>query len=86
MKLGKHGNVIGLDVGTTAVRVVQVRPGTKPELVAYAQVPVPANLSMSDSPADATKLAQIIAQLLRDQKIQPKQVVAGRRQVSFLLA
>ena len=77
MKVGKHGNIVGLDIGTTAVRVVQVKAAAKPELVAYAQVPVSANLVMSDSPADVTKLSQIIVGLLRDQKIQAKEVVTG---------
>lgn len=76
-RLGKHNDVIGLDIGTTAIRVVQVTPGPKPGLVAFAQIPVPAGLLMSDSKADYERLSRLVVQLLKDQRISAKQVVTG---------
>lgn len=55
----------GLDIGTTAVRVVQL-VGTGPvrAFQLYGQAPVDSRISLSDAEPDKQKLAQIIKQLL----------------------
>jgi Tfp pilus assembly PilM family ATPase len=51
----------GLDIGTTAVRVVQLRGnGPVKSLVQYAYVPVDSKLVLSDSKTDQQRLSQII--------------------------
>ncbi len=68
----------GLDIGTTAVRLVQLSgaPGAK-SLVKYAYVPIDSKLSLSDSVADQQKLQQIIKNLLDQAKLTTKNVAVG---------
>lgn len=68
----------GLDIGTTAVRLVQLRGGSNPKsLVKYAYVPLDGNLSMSDSKADQQKLGQVVAQLISQARLTTKNVAVG---------
>jgi type IV pilus assembly protein PilM len=68
----------GLDIGTTAVRLVQLRGGNLPRaLVKYAYVPVDAGISMSDSPNDQEKVAKIIKQLVDQSHLSTKNVAVG---------
>ncbi len=68
----------GLDIGTTGVRVVQLRAGGgNPALVTYGSADLPPGLSTSDSPMDQSKVADVIKQLVKDAKITTKNVVAG---------
>ncbi len=68
----------GLDIGTTAVRLVELRGvGTTKTLVKYAYVPVDSKLIQSDSKADQQKLAQIIGSLVKEAKLYTKNVVVG---------
>lgn len=68
----------GLDIGTTAIRLVELR-GTGPTktLVKYAYVPIDVKLSQSDSKADQQKLAALIANLVGEAKLYTKNVVVG---------
>src|SRR4051812_11793045 len=68
----------GLDIGTTAVRVVQLRGGggTK-ALERYGFIPVPGNIGMSDAKADQQKLAQVIRELLDQVKVTTRDVAVG---------
>jgi type IV pilus assembly protein PilM len=68
----------GLDIGTTAVRLVQLRGGANPKaLVKYAFVPLEVNLSYSDSAADQQKLAQAVGQLVSQARLTTKNVAVG---------
>jgi len=68
----------GLDIGTTGVRLVELR-GTGPTktLVKYAYVPVDSKVLQSDSKADQQKLAQTIANLVAEAKLSTKNVAVG---------
>jgi type IV pilus assembly protein PilM len=48
-----------------------------PALVAYGALPVPANLALSDSRADQDKISQLVAQLVRENRVPAKEVVVG---------
>lgn len=75
---GGSDEFFGLDIGTTAVRLVQLSPGNPPRaLVKYAYVPVAGNLSLSDSKADQQKLAQTINQLVKQANVSTKNVAVG---------
>jgi type IV pilus assembly protein PilM len=70
----------GLDIGTTAVRLVELRgssENTPKTLVKYAYVPLESNVSMSESAADQQKLAQIITQLVKQAGVNTHNVVVG---------
>lgn len=68
----------GLDIGTTAIRLVELR-GTGPQksLVKYAYVPIDAKISMSDSKADQQKLAAAIADLVGQARLTTRNVAVG---------
>lgn len=68
----------GLDIGTSAVRVVELRGnGPVKSLVKYGQSPVDAKLASSDAKADQQKLAQIVKNLLVQSQITTKNVAVG---------
>jgi len=74
----KDTEFFGLDIGSTAVRLVQLRRGAEhPALVAYGSVPVPANLTSSDSKMDQDKVSELISQLVRENRVSVKNVVVG---------
>ena len=71
-------NFFGLDIGTTAVRVVQLRGGGATKaLVKYGYIPVPGNISVSDAKADQQKLAQVIRELLDQARVSTRDVAVG---------
>lgn len=68
----------GLDIGTSAVRLVELRGGGPvKQLVRFGYVPIDIKLSMSDSKPDQQKVAQIIKDLLVQARIVSKNVVVG---------
>jgi type IV pilus assembly protein PilM len=67
----------GLDIGTTAVRLVDLRGGTVKSLARYAYAPIDPQLAMSDSKADQQKLAGVIRDLLAEARIVSRNVAVG---------
>ncbi|MBC7708020.1 type IV pilus assembly protein PilM [Polaromonas sp.] len=68
----------GLDIGTTAIRVVELRTtGTTKSLVRYAYAPIDPKIVSSDAPADQQKVAQAIRELVAQAKITTKNVAVG---------
>lgn len=68
----------GLDIGTTAVRLVQLRgSGSTKTLVKYAYVPIDSKLAVSDAKSDQQKIAQIINELITQAKMSTKNVAVG---------
>lgn len=68
----------GLDIGTTAVRLVELRgSGPVKSLVRYAYVPVESKVVLSDSKADQQRLAQVIRELLEQSRVGTRNVAVG---------
>lgn len=68
----------GLDIGTTAIRLVQLRGGGAGKmLVRYAYVPVEKKITLSDSRADHQKVAQIIKNLVEKAGISTRNVAVN---------
>lgn len=68
----------GLDIGSTAVRLVELRGNGLPKtLVKYAYMPIDSKLALSDSKNDQHRLAQAIAQLVGQAKVSSKNVAVG---------
>ncbi len=68
----------GLDIGTTAVRVVQLRGnGALKTLVRYAYVPVDSKLVLSDAKSDQQRLAQVIKDLVTQANLTTRNVAVG---------
>ncbi len=75
---GGTGDFFSLDIGSTAVRLVELRGhGLPKSLVKYAYVPLESSMSMSDSKADQQKLAQIISQLVNQAHVTTRNVSVG---------
>lgn len=68
----------GLDIGTTAIRAVQVTNNPKSkQLMRYAMAPIDSKLSLSDSRADQQKVAEQIRDMLTQAQITTKNVAVG---------
>lgn len=68
----------GLDIGTTAIRAVQLKGnGPNKTLVKYGYVPIDPKLAMSDAKADQQKLVQIVRGLIDQSGITIKEVAVG---------
>lgn len=68
----------GLDIGTTALRVVQLRgSGPVKALVKYAYVPIDPKLLASDAKADQQKVGQAIQELVAQAGLSTRNVAVG---------
>lgn len=76
--LPKVGEYFALDIGTTAVRVVQLggQPGAW-TLLHYGVAPVDIRISSSDAPEDQRKLGEVIMTALGQSGIRAKDVIIG---------
>ncbi len=76
--LGGTTDFFGLDIGSSGVRLVQLRgAGAAKSLVKYAYMPLDGNIALSDAKADQTKLGQAIAQLVSQANLSTKNVAVG---------
>lgn len=68
----------GLDIGTTAIRVVELHGGGKMRgLARFGQVAIDPNVAQSDSHADEQKMVQYIRQAISEAKIGSRNVAVG---------
>ena len=68
----------GLDIGTSALRIVQLKGvGRVKTLQHYASMPIDTKLVSSDANADQQKLAALIANLVKESKVTTKNVAVG---------
>lgn len=76
--LSSKTDFFGLDIGTTAVRLVQLHStGGQQALVKYAYVPLDNTIALSESKADVQKLSQTIKQLVDRARISTNDVAVG---------
>lgn len=72
------GAFFGLDIGSTAVRLVELHgTGTPKALIKYAYMPIDSKLALSDSKNDQHRLAQAISQLVSQAKVNTRNVAVG---------
>ncbi len=72
------GDFFGLDIGTTAIRLVELRgTGSVKTLVRYATVPISIKTSQSESASDQQKLVEAISGLLSESKVVTRNVAVG---------
>lgn len=68
----------GLDIGTTAVRLVELHnSGRSKALVKYAYVPLDSTIAMSDAKGDQQKLAMAIKDLVEQSRVTTRNVAVG---------
>lgn len=72
------GNFFGLDIGTTAIRLVELSGGgTVKTLTKYAYAPIDTKVALSDSKVDQQKLAQAIRDLIAQSRVSTRNVAVG---------
>ncbi len=72
------GEFFALDIGSTAVRIVQLRPsGHGFNLVKYGATPVDVKTALSDAPADQLKIGEIISSLITEIGLSTRNVAVG---------
>jgi len=75
---GGQSDFFGLDIGTTAVRAVQLKGvGASRSLEHYGQLAIPPGLSLSDAAADRSKLMQAVTELVKQAGISSKNVAVN---------
>lgn len=75
---GGDSDFIGIDVGSTAVRLVQLRKSMgKYSLIAFGSAQLPPNISQSDSKLDMQAVSQVVKKLVKSSRISTKNVVAS---------
>lgn len=67
----------GLDIGTSAIRAVQMKGGKTKALARYGSIDIDPKIAKSDSNADLQKLGQAVKQVLAQSKITSKNVAVG---------
>ncbi len=68
----------GLDIGTTAVRIVQLRgTGNVKSLVKYGYAPIDSKIVLSDANADQQKVVSVVRELLSQSGITTRNVAVG---------
>lgn len=87
--VGKPGGgpTLGLDIGTSLIKAVEVRPGKRgPVVTALGVMPTPVGIFAGDVISDPKSLGALIRKLLRDSGISTKNVVSAvSGQTSFVL-
>jgi type IV pilus assembly protein PilM len=71
------GDFFGLDIGSTAVRLVHLRSGNPKALIKYAYVPLEGKIALSDSKADLQKLAEAVSHLVKQSGVSTRDVAVG---------
>lgn len=71
------GDFFALDIGTTAVRVVQLRGGSQKSLAKYGSMPIDVKTAQSDAVGDRRVLGDAVGKLVSQAKIGIKDVVVG---------
>ncbi len=76
--LKENTEYFGLDIGTTAVKAVQLKKSFgKEELISFGSAPIPAGMSQSDSDLDKKKIAEIIKKLVHSMHLVTKNVIVS---------
>lgn len=76
--LSSINDYFSLDVGTTAIRAVQLRGGSMPRSLArYGAIPIEEKVSHAETTAAQTQLADAVRQLTKDTGISSRNVVVG---------
>jgi type IV pilus assembly protein PilM len=76
--LSGNDGFFGLDIGTTAIRLVELRgSGDQKSLVKYAYLPLDGMIAVSESKADQQKLAKAVAELVKQAGVSSRNVAVG---------
>lgn len=75
---GASNTSIGIDIGTSAVKVVQLKKTPSgPELINYGMLPLPPDAMVEGSVGDPQSVSAVIKELLKTKKIKPERSFAS---------
>lgn len=75
---GKAKPIVGLDIGSSAVKAVELRPsGRSYKVVAFGSEPIPSDTIVDGAIIDAGAVAEAIKRCLDENKIKTREVVAS---------
>lgn len=73
----KRPDILGIEIGTSAVKAVAVRPGGPPQLLGAFSAPIPSGTFSDGQVTEPARLAEVIKQMLSGLNTQKMQVVMG---------
>lgn len=75
---GASNTAIGIDIGTSAVKIVQLKKTPSgPELINYGMLPLPPDSMVEGSVGDPQSVSAVIKELLKTRKIKPERSFAS---------
>lgn len=75
---GTSNTAIGIDIGTSAVKIVQLKKSPSgPELVNYGMMPLPPEAMVEGAVGDPQSVAAVIKDILKSRKIKPERNFAS---------
>jgi type IV pilus assembly protein PilM len=75
--LSGQSNFFGLDLGTTGIRIVELKGAASRAVVHYAHMPIEGTIGMSDAKPDQLKVAKSVAQLVKNAGIETRNVAVN---------
>lgn len=72
MLFGKDNSIIGVDIGTSSIKMVQLSHGNTPTLVTYGMVDVPEPITLQTSPETIKEIAALLTTLLQKAHVTTK--------------
>lgn len=79
LSFGSNGMACGIDIGTSAVKIVQLKnnPSGQPELVNYGMMPLPQDAMSEGSVGDPMAVAEVIKEIIKAKKIKTNRIFAS---------
>lgn len=75
---GTSNTAIGVDIGTSAVKIVQLKKTPSgPELVNYGMMPIPSDAMVEGAVGNPQAVAAVIKDILKSRKIKPERTFAS---------
>lgn len=79
LTFGSNNMALGIDIGTSAVKIVQLKknPSGMPELVNYGYMPLPPDAMADGAVSDAMAVAEVIKEVIKSRKIKTNRIFAS---------
>ncbi|WP_034334873.1 type IV pilus assembly protein PilM [Deinococcus misasensis] len=74
-QLWSRKNAIGLEIGASAIKIVELNPGSPPDLIKAVSTPTPSGTMQDGQVFEPKALAEEIRRLIREHDIKTKQVI-----------
>jgi type IV pilus assembly protein PilM len=75
MLFGQNNSMLGVDIGSSSIKIVQVERGETPRLVTYGMVDIPQSISSQTTDENVHKIAELLANLMERAGVSTKECV-----------